>query len=134
MANHNLTDLEKKIHEGFGYVYRANQAFLTSDSIYRQRCFEAIRDEALMRHIIFNNDYLKIPPVYTFLCYYANQEPKLPVVSKEDAWLKKSVGAFWGFIFRKVFLYDDARNDLLPGKFLGFRTASYFSQIPSENG
>ena len=71
-----FVNLEEKIRKGFAYVYRANQAFLTIDNPYSQRCFEAIHDEELMKHIFFNNDYLKIPPVYTFLCYYASQGPR----------------------------------------------------------
>jgi hypothetical protein len=124
MKNIDLVGIEAKLMSGFNYVYRANQGFLTSDSIYRQRCFEAIHNEELMSHIVFNNDYLRIPPVYTFLCYYAKQDPKLMPV--DDSWIKKSVGAFWGYVFRKVFGYGNAINDLLPGRLLNFRSASFF--------
>lgn len=126
MNTYDLDGLEEKILQGFSYVYRANTGFLTLDNPYQKRCFEAIRDSELMSHIVFNNDYLKIPPVYTFLCYYADQEPGLEPV--DDPWLKKSVGAFWGYVFRKVFKYDNSHNTLLPGKKLKFRSASYFTR------
>ncbi|MDW7656392.1 MAG: hypothetical protein SCM11_04370 [Bacillota bacterium] len=126
MNSCSIDGLEDKILKGFSYVYRANKEFLTLDDPYRHRCFEAIQDRELMKHIVFNNDYLKIPPVYTFLCYYAEQEPKLEPA--DDPWIKKSVGAFWGYVFRKVFGYENAHNDLLPGRKLNFRSASYFTR------
>ncbi len=74
-------------------------------------------------NIIFCNDYLEMPPVKVFAI--VNNKTDL---SDEN---KKSIGAFWGFVFKYVFGYKNQRSISVRGKSGNIKTATYFYDISS---
>lgn len=79
---------------------------------YWKLCLQGLQDRDLLGHIIFCNDLFGIPPVKSFLCNYA-EELKV-VTGREDAQLddfvKKAVGAVWGYVFKVVFEYAGQKS------------------------
>jgi hypothetical protein len=76
-----------------------------------------------MSHIIFCNDIHQIPPVQTFL----------KVMEAEISWEltemeKRSLGAFWGFVFKFVFMYG--RQKSVTARVNTVQTATYFFGPP----
>jgi hypothetical protein len=61
----------------------------------------AISDFDFVKIAIFNNDYLKVPPVETFLIYYKST---LPGMSDEE---KRCIGALFGNLFKFIFGYGE---------------------------
>lgn len=80
----------------------------------------AIADFDFLKIVIFNNDYLKIPPVETFLAFYA---PLLPSLNSEE---KKCIGGLFGNLFRFVFAYTIVEKKQYRNFIVG--SASYFLQ------
>lgn len=66
--------------------------------------FTAITDFDFLKIVIYNNDYLQIPPVETFLVYYTNSLPRLNDESKQY------LGALFGNLFRFVFNYTTVKR------------------------
>ena len=64
----------------------------------------AISDFDFLKIVLYNNDYLKIPPVETFLGLY---DSTLPSMSDEE---KKCLGALFGNLFRFIFGYTDVKK------------------------
>jgi hypothetical protein len=83
-----------------------------------------VGDTTLMGHIIFCNDIHQIPPVHTFL--RANQKIRQDLSETE----KRSVGAFWGFVFKFVFGYRNQKS--VTARVNTVRTASYFFDAPED--
>lgn len=112
-------EIIKKIYEGFSNKYKAFGRFIDSGE-YWDMCLDAVCDKELMGHIIFCNDILNIPPTHTFLRF---NEEKLKD-KKLDEFEKRSVGAFWGYVFKFVFEYQFQKS--VTAKVNSVRTASYF--------
>lgn len=96
---------------------------------YWDKCIEAIRDPELLSHIIFCNDLFHIPPVKTFLLYF--REDIAAITGREDAllptFIKKSIGAFWGMVFKFVLGYQNQENvSISLNRYFMVRTATYF--------
>ena len=103
------------VEQGFSLRYRHFKEF-QEDPAYRpywNKCMEAVKDRELFSHIIFCNDLLHIPPVKTFLLYY--EQDLIRITGREDAalepFVKKSIGAFWGMVFKFVLGYRDQEPD-----------------------
>jgi hypothetical protein len=58
--------IEREIYENFHKKYKAFGDFENSGELWNE-CILAIRNETLLRVIIFCNDIHNIPPVNTFL-------------------------------------------------------------------
>ena len=91
-------------------------------------------DRELLSHIIFCNDLLRIPPVKTFLLYYA--QDFIRMTGREDAalepFVKKAIGAFWGMVFKFVLGYRDQESvSISLNQRFFVRTATCF-QNPAE--
>lgn len=112
-------EIVEKIYEGFSSKYKAFGKFIDSGE-YWDMCLDAVRDKELMGHIIFCNDILNIPPTHTFLRF---NEEKLKD-KQLDEFEKRSVGAFWGYVFKFVFDYQFQKS--VTAKVNSVRTASYF--------
>ena len=103
-------------------------------SKYWDKCIEVISDKEVLSHIIFCNDIFCIPPVKTFLTYYEKDFVK--ITGKEDAeldiFIKKSIGAFWGMVFKFVLGYQGQKSTTVSmSKKFKVSTATYF-QDPIE--
>lgn len=78
----------------------------------------AISDFDFLKVVIYNNDYLKIPPVETFLASYATS---LPSLTDEE---KKCIGGLFGNLFRFVFNYTTVERKQYRNYIVG--SAKYF--------
>ncbi len=109
--------IEKKIYEDFAKTYKAFGNFMDSGELW-DNCILAIRDATLLGHVIFCNDIHQIPPVHTFL--KANKNIKSDLTQME----KRSIGAFWGFVFKFVFGYSNQKS--VTARVNSIKTATYF--------
>lgn len=110
-----------KINSDFTKVYKPQSKFPGSGAVWNE-CINTINDAKLMNNIIFCNDIMKIPPVKTFLM--ANTS----IISSFSDTEKKSIGAFWGFVFKFVFGYTQQKNDV-PINTKGIKKAAYFYDV-----
>ncbi|MDL2218770.1 hypothetical protein LJC04_00265 [Ruminococcaceae bacterium OttesenSCG-928-O06] len=99
---------------GFAQKYPHFKEFQTAEAYfpYWKLCLQALQDRDLLGHIIFCNDLFGIPPVKTFLCYFAPQLQE--ITAREDArlddFVKKAIGAVWGYVFKVVFSYAQQKS------------------------
>jgi len=113
--------IEDAIYEGFARTYKAFGDFINSGELW-DLCIGAVRDVALMNNIIFCNDIHQIPPVNTFLkAYKADEMPDLAEMEK------RSIGAFWGFVFKYVFGYRNQKS--VAARVNTVKTATYFYDV-----
>lgn len=126
MKNITCKDIVSKINDDFGNKYKPFSKFKDSGEIWDE-CMKAVNDPKLMNHIIFCNDVLKIPPVKVFLA--ANET----LTGGFSVYDKKCIGAFWGFVFKFVFMYQ-SQKDSNPINLKGIKTATYFYDVDVEDG
>lgn len=117
-------EIKQRLYSDFSSIYRAFGGFVDSGRLW-DLCLDAIGDEVLMGHIVFCNDIHQIPPVHTFL----------KVMTREISWEltgmeKRSLGAFWGFVFRFVFNYQ--RQKSVTARVNSIKTATYFFEPPGR--
>ncbi len=113
-----------KISKEFTNVYRTQSKFPNSGVLWNS-CLETIKDIDKINYIILLNDTMQIPPVKTFLL---NNSTVGVLVDDQD---KKNIGAFWGFIFKNVFNYNETKNDVTINT-KGVKKATYFLK-PEKN-
>ena len=97
--------ITNEINKNFGTAYASQRWFIESGTVWND-CMNTVLDAELMNHIIFCNDVLEIPPVKTFLKADINISS---VTEKRD---KQAIGAFWGFVFKFVFHYQNQLEDV----------------------
>ena len=126
----NNKELKEKIESEFSRVYTHFKGF-KDDEVNRKywdKCMEAVTNPELLSHIIFCNDLFQIPPAKTFFIYYKDYFIQF-VTDKNmglDAGIKKSIGAFWGFVFKFALGYTEQKNIYVGIKGLKVSTATYF--------
>ena len=103
--------------------------------VYWNKCMEAISDKTLLSHIIFCNDLFGIPPIKTFLLYYRNDF--VAITGKENAeldmYVKKSMGAFWGMVFKFVLGYRNQKSvSVSMYDYFIVKTATFFFDAPAK--
>lgn len=113
--------IENKIREDFGRYYKAFGSFVDSGFLWDES-IAAVRDGLLLSHVIFCNDVHQIPPVHTFLRANKNIKADLSEIDK------RSIGAFWGFVFKYVFGYRNQKS--ATAKVNTIKTATYFFDAP----
>ncbi len=101
---------------------------------YWDKCMEAVSDRELLSHIVFCNDLFQIPPVKTFLSYY--RDDFIALTGEPNAvlplFVKKSIGAFWGMVFKFALGYTGQENvSVSLNRYFMVRTATYF-KAPAE--
>jgi len=114
-------EIQKKIDERFAKTYKAFGEFVDSGELWDE-CIAAVGSVTLMGHIIFCNNIHQIPPVHTFL--RANRNIRKDLSETE----KRSVGAFWGFVFKFVLGYRNQKS--VTARVNTIKTASYFFDAP----
>lgn len=125
-------ELIVKIEEEFSIVYKQFKDFQLNKNYqkYWDKCIEAIRDTELLSHIIFCNDLFSIPPIKTFLMYYKDDFILITGKSNAelDVYVKKSIGAFWGMVFKYVLTYQEQKSvSVSMYDYFIIKTATYFS-------
>lgn len=114
-------EIEKKIYKEFHLKYKAFSDFPDAGELW-DLCIEAVRDPDLLNNIIFCNDVHEIPPVVTFV--------KVKLKDKDFMDMeKRSIGAFWGYVFAFVFQYKAKRS--ISAGIKNLRTATFFF-MPEE--
>ncbi|MDR1629136.1 MAG: hypothetical protein LBS36_02845 [Oscillospiraceae bacterium] len=127
----NITEIAAAIEQNFSKVYIPFQEFQQNAEYekYWSKCMEAVNDRELLSHIIFCNDLFAIPPVKTFLMYY--KEDFVSLTGRHDAaldvFVKKSIGAFWGMVFKYALGYEGQKSvSVSMNDFFMLRTATCF--------
>jgi len=111
--------IKAQIYAEFSRRYKAFGDFVNSGELWNL-CLSAIEDATLMNHIIFCNDVHRIPPVNTFL--------KVKTVARDLIELeKRSIGAFWGFVFK--FVFDYRNQHIVAARVNTVKTATYFYDV-----
>lgn len=125
-------DIANKVESEFSKVYTHFQEFQQNTDYrkYWDKCIEAVMDRELLSHIIFCNDLFSIPPVKTFLMYYRDDFILITGKSNAelDVYIKKSIGAFWGMVFKFALDYQDQKSvSVSMYDYFIVKTASCFS-------
>ncbi len=109
-----VDEIVQSVGEGFPQRYPHFKEFQmdAAYAAYWKLCLQALQDRDLLGHIIFCNDLFGIPPVKSFLCNYASELQE--ITGSEDAQLedfvKKAIGAVWGYVFKVVFEYGGQKS------------------------
>ena len=116
-------EITQRIEEGFAQKYKAFSNFPQSGKVWDE-CLAAAQDAKLMNNLVFCNDVLQIPPVKVFLLANATIGGQL---ADEE---KKSIGAFWGFVFKFVFGYKNQKSVSVRDADNNLKSATYFFDCP----
>ncbi len=107
-------EIVQNICNDFADKYPQFKEFQNSEAYfpYWKLCMQALQDRELLGHIIFCNDLFGIPPVKTFLCFYAETLQGLTGEdnAKLDDFTKKAIGAVFGYLFKVVFEYAGQKS------------------------
>ena len=117
------SDIKSEIYDRFSKTYKAFGDFVDSGELW-DACIAAVSDGILLGHIIFCNDIHQIPPVHTFLRVRRDIRGDLTELEK------RSIGAFWGFVFKFVFGYRNQKS--VTARVNTVRTATYFFDTPED--
>ena len=118
-------EIAQRIAAEFIQKYKAFSNFPQSGKVWDE-CLAAVQNAKLMNHLIFCNDVLQIPPVKVFLL--ANTTIGGQLTDEE----KKSIGAFWGFVFKFVFGYKNQKSVSVRVADNNLKSATYFFDCPQE--
>ena len=118
-------EITKRIEAEFTQKYKAFSNFPQSGKVWDE-CLAAVQDAKLMNNLVFCNDVLQIPPVKVFLL--ANTTIGGQLTDEE----KKSIGAFWGFVFKFVFGYKNQKSVSVRVADNNLKSATYFFDCPQE--
>lgn len=126
-----MSDISEKVENEFCQYYTHFKEFQQNMEYkkYWDKCIESIEDEELLSHIIFCNDIFCIPPVKTFLTYYKKDFVVITGDEKAilDTYVKKSIGAFWGMVFKFVLGYEEQKSvSVSMNDYFMIKTATYF--------
>ena len=116
------SEIINKINCDFSSVYKPFSNFPNSGVLWNE-CINTIKDAKLLNNIIFCNDVLQIPPVKVFLA-----AKNISTVLTDDN--KKSIGAFWGFVFKFVFGYRNQKSVSI--RINSVKSATYFFDVPQD--
>ena len=116
------SEIINKINSDFSSVYKPFSNFPNSGVLWNE-CINTIKDAKLLNNIIFCNDVLQIPPVKVFLA-----AKNISTVLTDDN--KKSIGAFWGFVFKFVFGYRNQKSVSI--RINSVKSATYFFDVPQD--
>lgn len=131
--------LQQRIEDGIEQRYSQFQGLINGEEFrpFRNLCMEMASNRELLGHVVFCNDLFHIPPVKTFLLYYSQRlqplvDSSLQGLSEETAedktrMLKRSLGAFWGAVFKGALGYQESKTVTVTlSSPLVVSTASYF--------
>lgn len=131
------TDIAQQVTDDFSVTYSHFKEFQENPEYrgYWDKCLEAVEDKDLLKNIIFCNDVFSIPPVKTFLTYYYKDFIRLTEDehAKLDTYIKRSIGAFWGMVFKFVLGYTEQKSvSVSMNEYFEVRTASVYSGKPEK--
>ena len=121
-----------RIESDFSKVYTHFREFQYNEAYkkYWDKCLDAVMNRELLSNIVFCNDIFSIPPVKTFLTVYRDEI--ILITGKPNAeldmYVKKSIGAFWGMVFKIVLGYQEQKSvSVSMFDYFIVKTASCFS-------
>ena len=107
-------EIEKQVERDFSEIYHHFKDFQQCDEYrkYWEVCIGSITDGDLLSNIIFCNDVFGIPPVKTFLIFYRDKFKEITGDERArlDAYVKRSIGAFWGMVFKYTLNYTEQKS------------------------
>lgn len=113
-------ELEDDILHGIDNRYRPfTEIDIQKDELW-DKCMDLLYDVELMNKIIFCNDVLNIPPTEVFLSL-----PRLEEVNKLSLQERRFLTAFFDYIFKFVFEYQEKHTKRVNLKGLG--TGAYYA-------
>ena len=137
-----LISIVEKVENEFSDCYKHFKEFQQNPeyAAYWRQCMAALEatlkdGTKLLSHIEFCNNVLNIPPIKTFLTYYKNEFIVLTGNEKAllDVYIKKSIDAFWGFVFKVALKYEGQKSvSVSMFDYFNVKTATYF--IKSNEG
>lgn len=134
----NIEKITKIVECGYADRYYNFKEF-ASDAKYRalwDMCMNTLKDYDYLTNIIFCNDIYQMPPVKVFVDINRKNIEKLMTDDKEHiffdnyrmkTYIKQSLGAFWGMVFRYALDYGYRKTvTVVKEKYYGIQTASRF--------
>ncbi|MCK8826600.1 hypothetical protein MWH25_02400 [Natroniella acetigena] len=113
-------EIKGNLEAGFGSVYKPFSKYQKDSHELWQRGIKIAENKELMNNIIFCNDILEIPPVKVFISLPENQD----LLEELDAYDKKFLGTFFGYIFKHIFEYQNQKQRRINSKIV--RSATYY--------
>jgi hypothetical protein len=128
----NSSDIVRQLTDGFADTYSHFKEFQQNPEyqVFWDKCIECVADRDLLNNIIFCNDIFAIPPVKTFLTYYREDFIRLTgdEQARLDIYIKRSIGAFWGMVFKFVLGYKEQKSvSISMNDYFMVKTASVYS-------
>ena len=114
--------------EDFLKMYRGSEKFVVEGAVYYKAFLRLLDNESLLDKIKFANDYLKEPPLKTFILYDRENNPDSIFVKEMSVYEKQGIGACFGYLYR--FMYGDyePKQCLFNDKMTGIKTVSRFEK------
>lgn len=126
MKKYSINTIEKRITDEFTSIYK-NASNFPGTPLYNE-CIKIINNVSDLRCIIFAND-LGIPPVKSLLFLL----DKRGIITENVTGIEsQSMGSLMGFLFKKVFQYQN-QKDRLSVKMFGVKTAALFFNVENFN-
>ncbi len=139
-----VEEVEDIVKEGYAETYYTFKEFMLDEKYQAlwNLCIETLKNRDHLINIIFCNDIYQIPPTRVFVDINREQ---LNILMEQDSdntffqngylktYVKQSVGAFWGMVFRFALGYEDKRTvSVVKEKNFGIQTASRFCMANDE--
>lgn len=125
-------EIVQQTNQGFAQKYPHFREFQSREDNfpYWRLCVQALSDRDLLGHIIFCNDTFFIPPMKTFLTVF--EKELVGITGRPDAqlddYVKKSLGAVWGYVFKVLFEYAGQKSvSVSMNKKFMLKTATYYT-------
>lgn len=115
--------------EQFLKTYRGSEKFITEARPYYDLFLELLKNEELLGHIKFANDYLKEPPLKSFIYYCRENKVTKLFDIKIEPHVKQGLGACFGYLYR--FIYNEhytPKQCLVNDEKTGIKTISRFEK------
>lgn len=130
-----VSNIAQQAADGFAVTYYNFKDFQQGSEYrpYWDKCIECVNDRDLFINIVFCNDVYGIPPVKTFLTVYREDFIRLTGDERArlDTFLKRSIGAFWGMVFKFVLGYTEQKSvSVTMSEYFEVRTASVYAGKP----
>ena len=132
-----VSNIAQQATDGFAVTYYNFKDFQQGMEYrpYWDKCIECVNDRDLLINIIFCNDVYGVPPVKTFLTVYREDLIRLTGDERAvlDTFLKRSIGAFWGMVFKFVLGYTEQKSvSVSMNEYFEVRTASAYAGKPED--
>ena len=105
--------------EAFTKMYKGTKWF-TEEKHFSDFLMD-IKNEELIKNLIFCNDYLSAPPILAYIKYRSDIYTK--ELEKKE---KLALGACFGYLFKVMLGYKDAKTVWIGDKTTNIKNASYF--------